>query len=256
MNRIVVALAFLPWALAQTVPNFTGIWELDPSRSTSSGQKPEKMVVKVDHQGNDLTVTFRVTRGGEIQQESQKYVIGQDNKTEMHGAPMTSHAEWDGTTLAVRSVAVIAGKELRLADRWSLSGDGNTLTLRERHQYGADPEAEDVHAFSRRPADSWAPDAPPKPAEEVYKNIQIMKGVPAPRLRLVMTNLTKWLGVGCDHCHVMEQFDRDDKPAKQTARKMFRMVRAIGQDYFAGSNPVSCWTCHRGHAKPEFLPPQ
>ena len=31
-----------------------------------------------------------------------------------------------------------------------------------------------------------AQDAPPKPAEEVYKNIQIMKGVPAPRLQLVI----------------------------------------------------------------------
>ena len=136
-----------------------------------------------------------------------------------------------------------------------MAADGKTLTFRERHQYGGDPEAEDVHVFERRPDGSWEPDAPPKPAEEVYKNIQIMKGVPAPRLRMVMTNLTKWLGVDCAHCHVMDAFEKDDKPPKQTARKMFGLVRTIAES-FPGSNPVTCWTCHRGAAKPQSLPPQ
>ena len=80
--------------------------------------------------------------------------------------------------------------------------------------------------------------------------------MPAPRLRLVMTNLTKWLGVDCAHCHVMGEFEKDDKAPKETARKMFKMVRAMGQEYFPGSNPVTCWTCHRGQAKPQSLPPQ
>jgi len=256
MKQIAVALALVSWAAAQNAPNFSGVWELNVAKSTPSGQTPDRMRCKIDHQGSTLTVTFRVTARGETQQETQKYAIGEESKTEMHGAPMTSHADWDGATLAVRSVAVFAGKELRLADRWSLSPDGSTLTFAERHQYGTDPEAEDVHIFERRPADSWEPDAPPKMAEEVYKNIQIMKGVPAPRLRTVMTNLTRWLGVDCAHCHVVGEFDKDDKPPKQTARKMFQMVRAIGQDYFAGSNPVTCWTCHRGQAKPQSLPPQ
>ena len=53
----------------------------------------------------------------------------------------------------------------------------------------------------------WAQDLP-KPAEEVYKNIQIMKGVPAPRIMPVMQNLTKWLGVDCAYCHVPGEFER------------------------------------------------
>jgi len=72
------------------------------------------------------------------------------------------------------------------------------------------------------------PAAKPKPAEEVYKNIQIMKGVPAARIPAVMKNLTIWLGVECTHCHVQGEFEKDDKPAKETTRKMFRMVRGIG----------------------------
>jgi photosynthetic reaction center cytochrome c subunit len=83
-----------------------------------------------------------------------------------------------------------------------------------------------------------------------------MKGVPAPRVQTVMMNLTRWLGVECAHCHVAGQFEKDDKPAKQTARNMFLMVRGINQNNFAGANPVTCWTCHRGEAKPQSLPPQ
>jgi hypothetical protein len=54
----------------------------------------------------------------------------------------------------------------------------------------------------------------------------------------------------------MGAFEKDDKPPKERAREMFRMVRAIGSDYFKGSNPVTCWTCHRGAAKPQSLPAQ
>ena len=66
-----------------------------------------------------------------------------------------------------------------------------------------------------------------RPAEQVYKNIQVMKGMPAARLMSAMNRLTQSLGVDCSHCHVPDALDKDDKPAKQTARKMFEMVRMI-----------------------------
>ena len=259
MNRFVAVslLAFLVLsATGQTPVNFSGVWELNKTASPAIPDMPDSMKVKIDQQGEAIEVTIRVVARGNLEQISNRYAVGQQTKGEMHGAPMTSRAEWDGAVLVVRSVAVIMGKELRLADRFSLSADGNTLTFRERHQYGAEPEGENVHVFDRRPAASWEPDSPPKPAEEVYKNIQIMKGVPAPRLRSVMMNLTKWLGVECAHCHVMGEFEKDDKPAKKTARSMFQMVRGINQNNFGGSGPVTCWTCHRGQAKPQSLPSQ
>lgn len=256
MNKLAfMGLAFGLWAGAQTLPNFTGVWELNKPKTPPSGRVPESMRCKIDHQGAVFAVTMRVKAGPETQQESMRFLIGQESKNEMHGAPVTSRAEWEGDTLVIRSAAVIVGKELRLTDRWTLAADGATLTFRERHQFGTEPEGEDIQIFDRRPADSWEPDTPPKPAEEVYKNIRIMKGVPAPRLRTVMINLTRWLGVDCAHCHVAGEFEKDDKPAKETARKMFTMVRSINQTHFDGS-PVTCWTCHRGQAKPQSLPPQ
>jgi len=95
---------------------------------------------------------------------------------------------------------------------------------------------------------------PPKPAEEVYKNIQVMKGVPAPRLMGAMQFFTKSLGVECGYCHVPNEFDKDDKAPKNAARKMLTMVHQINGDNFPNNQVVSCWMCHRGSAKPEAFP--
>ncbi len=95
---------------------------------------------------------------------------------------------------------------------------------------------------------------PPKPAEEVYKNIQVMKGVPAPRLMGAMQFFTKSLGVECSYCHVPNEFDKDDKAPKNTARKMLKMVHQVNGDNFPDNQVVSCWMCHRGNPKPEAFP--
>lgn len=107
--------------------------------------------------------------------------------------------------------------------------------------------ADGVQAQQDKPAA-----APDKPAEEVYKNIQVLKGVPSSRVMAAMSFFTKSLGVKCDHCHVVGAFEKDDKPTKQTARKMYEMVRVSNREL--GKNQVSCFTCHRGKVQPEQPP--
>ena len=60
----------------------------------------------------------------------------------------------------------------------------------------------------------------PKMAEEVYKNIQVLKGLPSDQVIPAMQFISASLGVDCEHCHVERAFDKDDKKPKQTARKM------------------------------------
>lgn len=91
-------------------------------------------------------------------------------------------------------------------------------------------------------------------AEEVFKNITIFKGMPAARVIPAMDALTGLLGIECTYCHVEREWDKDDKPQKQTARKMFQMLEYLNHDHFGGQNRISCWTCHRGHGKPPQLP--
>jgi photosynthetic reaction center cytochrome c subunit len=88
-----------------------------------------------------------------------------------------------------------------------------------------------------------------KTAVEAFKNIQVLKDISASELIPSMRYIAASLGVGCDYCHQADHFDNDDKPAKQRARNMMKMMFAINQDNFNGKREVTCYTCHRGAAK-------
>src|SRR5580658_208069 len=96
--------------------------------------------------------------------------------------------------------------------------------------------------------------AGPKRAEEQYKNIQVLKGLPADQLIPAMQFITASLGVECEFCHVQGAFEKDDKKTKQTARKMITMMFAIDKDNFDGHREVTCYSCHRGSPRPEASP--
>ncbi len=95
---------------------------------------------------------------------------------------------------------------------------------------------------------------PPKTAGLVFKNIQVLKDIPADQLIPTMQFITGSLGVECDFCHVERQFDKDDKPEKKTARRMMEMMFAINKDNFKGEREVTCNTCHRGSPHPQGIP--
>src|SRR5262249_315561 len=94
----------------------------------------------------------------------------------------------------------------------------------------------------------------PKPAEEEFKNIQALKGIPAEQLIPTMQFIAASLGVECEHCHVARAFEKDDKKAKVTARKMIAMMMTINKENFEGHREVTCYSCHRGAADPVATP--
>jgi hypothetical protein len=96
--------------------------------------------------------------------------------------------------------------------------------------------------------------AGPKKAEEQFKNIQVLKGIPADQLIPAMQFITASLGVECEYCHVQGAFEKDDKKPKQTARKMMEMMFAINKDNFEGHREVTCYSCHRGSTAPTGTP--
>jgi photosynthetic reaction center cytochrome c subunit len=93
-----------------------------------------------------------------------------------------------------------------------------------------------------------------KTAEQVYKNIQILKGVPAGQVIPAMQFITASLDVECSYCHVENHFDKDDKKPKQVAREMMRMMFALNRDNFEGHRDVTCYSCHRGAPTPLTIP--
>ncbi len=88
------------------------------------------------------------------------------------------------------------------------------------------------------------------PAELVFKNIEILKGKPASCVPGMMKRLNEQLGVECKHCHVAGAWEKEEPEAKRTARRMFKMIGDVSQKYIYGKTEVTCWTCHRGGAKP------
>ena len=95
-------------------------------------------------------------------------------------------------------------------------------------------------------------------AGQKYKNVQVLKNIPAAQLIPSMQFISASLGVECDFCHAEKAgklvFDNDDKEEKKTARKMMEMMFAINKNNFDGEREVTCNTCHRGAAHPQAIP--
>jgi len=101
--------------------------------------------------------------------------------------------------------------------------------------------------------------AKPTMAEDVFKSIQVLRGIPVDEFMNTMGFFAASLSLNCTSCHGVESAGdvarfADDTPLKQTARKMILMVRAINQGNFAGARRVTCYTCHRGGERPEVTP--
>src|SRR5271169_4365429 len=94
-----------------------------------------------------------------------------------------------------------------------------------------------------------AADMKGKTADQFYKKIEALKGIPAEEVHPAMEYITTALGVGCGYCHVIGHFDQEDKREKHVARSMMAMTMAMNNTVFDGKREVTCYTCHRGAAK-------
>ena len=104
-------------------------------------------------------------------------------------------------------------------------------------------------------------------AQAAPTNLQVLpKDTPRADVVAAMRGFTGALGVQCNYCHVMEgrggrnDMAADEKPTKNTARLMMRLVTAVNTQIAtlgkANVQKVDCGTCHRGAAEPpKFEPP-
>src|ERR1041384_6708236 len=124
---------------------------------------------------------------------------------------------------------------------------------RESHAMGA-AAAVLATAIVRAAAQGQAPPSPPKTADQVFKNVQALKGIGVDDFMLTMGIMSAAVGSDCVGCHPSAGTDNVDwavdTPRKRTARRMVQMVTAINRDNFSGRQVVTCWTCHRGRDRP------
>jgi len=88
-------------------------------------------------------------------------------------------------------------------------------------------------------------------AGQKFKNIKVLNDMPADQLGKVMNIMAASLNVKCSFCHIEEDFAKDGKEEKETARQMIKMNFDLNKNYFAGRPEISCNTCHQGHAHPQ-----
>ncbi len=95
-------------------------------------------------------------------------------------------------------------------------------------------------------------------AEEVFKNIRVLRGLPVDEFMGTMGVFSAALGMSCEDCHSASDTTWEnyalDRPRKVTARRMVQLMSSINQTSFGGRQVVTCYTCHRGSARPKTTP--
>src|SRR5260370_29211543 len=101
-----------------------------------------------------------------------------------------------------------------------------------------------------------APQEKPLMADDIFKNIQVLRGLTVDQFMGTMGFIAAALSMNCSECHHTGSVERyaDDTPMKQTARKMILMVNALNKSNFCGKRMATCYSCHRSDARPKITP--
>jgi len=137
-----------------TLPNFSGVWELNLERSQLKGAVPRRIVVTIEHDGTIIRQLVQVTSasGEELQNEFVFQTTGAAMPIAFGGNAGHTSARWHGSTLIVETRLTAAGRELNFRDHWSLSADGGVLTM----AHPDDDLAGQVSVLERAPPESSA----------------------------------------------------------------------------------------------------
>jgi photosynthetic reaction center cytochrome c subunit len=103
------------------------------------------------------------------------------------------------------------------------------------------------------------PSAKPVMAEQYFKNIQSLRGIPVDEFMDTMGMFAAATNMSCADCHIPESGGSwaryaDDNDLKRKTRMMIVMVDALNKTNFGGAREVTCYTCHRGNNFPDVVP--
>ena len=103
-----------------------------------------------------------------------------------------------------------------------------------------------------------APAPRPLMAEDVFKNVQVLRGIPVNDFMGTMGIFSAALGMSCEDCHRSGDSSwanyAADSPRKQVARSMVVMMATINKTHFGGRQAITCFSCHRGTDRPKVTP--
>jgi hypothetical protein len=117
-------------------PNFSGEWKMNPVKSNFAPlPQPDKLVRRISLQDSRLRITTtQFGQGREIVTDLSYTTDGAECKNTIRGEQFTGTARWDGDALAIESRREVQGREIVQTENWTLSSDGQTMTIVNRVQ--------------------------------------------------------------------------------------------------------------------------
>ena len=102
-------------------------------------------------------------------------------------------------------------------------------------------------------------DRKPQMAEDVVKNVQVLKGISVDEFMATMGFFAASLSLNCTDCHISESSVdwaryADDTALKRMTRRMILMVNILNKGNFGGQCAVTCYSCHRGTRHLKVIP--
>jgi hypothetical protein len=253
--KSLLGLAAFACCLLHAQPNPSGVWKANLEKSKlGGGPAPTGILMLIDVQGTKLTQTVGMASPRGEQRATFTYNLDGKPSTNLNrGLPTRTTARMEGGSLVLES-KVAAAKPGTMTEKWTMSDEGKTMTV-ESSALIDGREMKQALVLEKQP-DAAGDDLrkPEQTAGERFKNVTIMKDVPASRFLDAMRTFNWSLGVNCEFCHVQGQMQSDEKKEKTTARHMLTMTSEINKQAFAGKLEVRCYTCHGGQKHPASYP--
>jgi len=133
-------LLFVPLFAAD--PDYSGIWKLNAARSElQSMNEPAAVTLRIEHRGVKIHCTALPSEGSTpvswdytTDQKEARYKVGDTSRN--------SRLKWEGDALLVNTLVNGRDRSYTVMDRWKMSRDGKTLTIRRQvESLGGESEA-------------------------------------------------------------------------------------------------------------------
>jgi hypothetical protein len=265
--RLVAIFLLASSALLADMPNLTGVWKADLTKSKFGGgpapsaylviieQKSEMVDRRTKQSAPELIETTGITgEHGEERLTLTAFDYAKPLVRYYDGIPTRLTGTSSGNTFTV--AGEVSGSPDHFKRTYTLSPDAQTLTLTIEGASHGHPLASTILLTKGSDADGAALRKPEEIASAHFKNVKedALKDLPASEFISQMKYYSWSLGKPCTFCHVEHKFDSDDKKEKKSARKMVQMVAAINEQNFEGHPAVRCFTCHEGYGHPPSRP--
>ena len=115
--------------------DFSGVWKANLEKSRLLGFVPKAILVKIKYSDPELVEEILITRldASEDRVVFRCRTTGDEITNSIHGAVLRSRSRWQGTELVIESWMNLGGRESYFRDHWSLSADGQVLTMEHRN---------------------------------------------------------------------------------------------------------------------------